>query len=93
MEQDYAEYLTTLEAVEYLRRRYKIGSKSQLDHRAMDGSGPEFVKAGLPRLYHPQALNAWARSRIRPGRPRPPGRSAPIRRLCTRKNPAAAVAR
>jgi hypothetical protein len=58
-------YLTRREAGEYLRRRYRVGSKAHLDLLAMTvGSGPKFVRNGPRCLYTRADLDDWAARRI-----------------------------
>lgn len=55
-------------AAEYLRSKYGFGSISTLAKGAVTGDGPEYHKAGVVALYTEEALDAWALSKIGPGR-------------------------
>jgi hypothetical protein len=59
-------YMPRREAGQYLKDKYGFGSKKSLDKFAWGGGGPEFHKAGARTLYTPEALDAWALSRIGP---------------------------
>jgi hypothetical protein len=60
-------YLTRREAAEYLKRRYRQGSKNHLDLLAMSpGAGPKYVKNGQRALYTVEDLEAWIARRLTP---------------------------
>ena len=60
-------YLTRREAAEYLKRRYRQGSKNHLDILAMTpGAGPKYVKNGHIALYKIEDLENWVACRLTP---------------------------
>ena len=59
-------YLTRRESAAYLKSRYRVGSKAQLDIVAMTpGAGPKFVKNGHLALYTIEDLDSWMASRLK----------------------------
>jgi hypothetical protein len=75
-------FLRSEPAGQFLKENFGFGTKKALDKLASVGGGPEFHKAGRVRLYTPEALTAWALSKIGPPqtstaqnlRPEPPAR-------------------
>jgi hypothetical protein len=60
-------YLTRREAADYLKRRYRQGSKHHLDLLAMTpGAGPKYVKNGQRALYTVEDLDIWITGRLTP---------------------------
>jgi hypothetical protein len=60
-------YLTRREAADYLKRRYRQGSKNHLDILAMTpGAGPKYVKNGHIALYTIPDLEDWVACRLTP---------------------------
>ncbi len=61
-------FLRRKAAAEYLRTRYGFGSYQTLAKAALDGSGPQYRKAGSCVLYEVPALDIWAEKQIGPPR-------------------------
>ena len=57
-------FLRRNQAAEYLKERYGQGSPRTLAKLASIGGGPEMVYAGRIPLYTPDALDAYALSKL-----------------------------
>jgi hypothetical protein len=57
-------FLRRKQTGEYLLSKYGFGAERTLDKLAVTGGGPEFRKAGRFPVYMPEALDAWALSKI-----------------------------
>lgn len=59
-----AQYLRRKEAASYLKSKYGFGSERTLAKGVVTGDTPVYRKAGRIVLYEPDALDAWALSKI-----------------------------
>jgi hypothetical protein len=75
MNDDKRAFLPVDDAVSYIKGQIGYSpSPATLDKMVTVGGGPDYVKFGRKRLYHPDALDRWIQQKLqepKPYRPRP----------------------